>query len=87
MKNIRVFFYLKIFSFCGLIRNFAGRTGPSRKHAYINLIPLNPTFIYEIWGLPGCTLFVLFKLKNIDCEYSLEPPRRGGSNEYQQSMF
>ena len=26
-------------------------------------------------------------LKNIDCEYSLEPPRRGGSNEYPQSMF
>ena len=24
---------------------------------------------------------------NIDCEYSLEPPRRGGSNEYPQSMF
>ena len=26
-------------------------------------------------------------LKNIDCGYSLEPPRRGGSNEYPQSMF
>ena len=25
--------------------------------------------------------------QNIDCWYSLEPPRRGGSNEYQQSMF
>ena len=25
--------------------------------------------------------------KNIDCEYSLEPPRRGGSNKYLQSMF
>ena len=25
--------------------------------------------------------------KNIDCGYSLEPPRRGGSNEYPQSMF
>ena len=24
---------------------------------------------------------------NIDCGYSLEPPRRGGSNEYSQSMF
>ena len=23
----------------------------------------------------------------IDCGYSLEPPRRGGSNEYPQSMF
>ena len=25
--------------------------------------------------------------ENIDCGYSLEPPRRGGSNEYPQSMF
>ena len=25
--------------------------------------------------------------KNIDCWYSLEPPWRGGSNEYPQSMF
>ena len=25
--------------------------------------------------------------QNIYCGYSLEPPRRGGSNEYPQSMF
>ena len=25
--------------------------------------------------------------QNIDCKYSLEPPHRGGSNEYPQSMF
>ena len=25
--------------------------------------------------------------KNIDCGYSLEPPRRGGSNEYPQFMY
>ena len=25
--------------------------------------------------------------QNIDCGYSLEPPRRGGSNEYPQCMF
>ena len=25
--------------------------------------------------------------QNIDCGYSLEPPRWGGSNEYSQSMF
>ena len=25
--------------------------------------------------------------QNIDCGYSLEPPRRGVSNEYPQSMF
>ena len=25
--------------------------------------------------------------QNIDCGYSLEPPQRGGSNKYPQSMF
>ena len=25
--------------------------------------------------------------QNIDCGYSLQSPRRGGSNEYPQSMF
>ena len=25
--------------------------------------------------------------QNIDCGYTLEPPCRGGSNEYTQSMF
>ena len=25
--------------------------------------------------------------QNMDCGYSLEPPQRGGSNEYPQSVF
>ena len=29
----------------------------------------------------------LISAQNIDCGYSLEPPRQGGSNEYPQSMF
>ena len=32
-------------------------------------------------------IFVYISAQNIDCGYSLEPPRRGGSNEYPQSMF
>ena len=32
-------------------------------------------------------IFFLFLLKNIDCGYSLEPPRRGGSNEYPNLCF
>ena len=31
-------------------------------------------------------IFLIFA-QNIDCGYTLEPPRRGGSNEYRQSMF
>ena len=29
----------------------------------------------------------LIVAQNIDCGYTLEPPRRGGSNEYSKSMF
>ena len=31
-------------------------------------------------------IFLIFA-QNIDCGFTLEPPRRGGSNEYPQSMF
>ena len=31
--------------------------------------------------------FFHISAQNIDCGCSLEPPRRGGSNMYQQSMF
>ena len=31
-------------------------------------------------------IFLIFA-QNRDCGYMLEPPRRGGSNEYPQSMF
>ena len=49
--------------------------------------PHKPHFCIVKLGLQGYTLFILFLLENIDCGYSLEPPRRGGSNEYPQSMF
>ena len=32
-------------------------------------------------------IFFHISAQNIDCGYSLEPPRRGGSNEYPQSML
>ena len=32
-------------------------------------------------------IFFNISAQNIDCGYSLEPPQRGGSNEYPQSMF
>ena len=31
--------------------------------------------------------FFHISAQKIDCGYSFEPPRRGGSNEYQQSLF
>ena len=32
-------------------------------------------------------IFFHITAQNIDCGYSLEPPRRSGSNEYPQTMF
>ena len=49
-----------------------------------NVEPLKPHLLYVV--KLGFTLFFLFLLKT-DCGYSLGLPRRGGSNEYPQSMF
>ena len=56
-----------------------------RKHASSNIMKISP---------PKTESFLIKKsdiihisAQNIDCEYTLEPPRRGGSNEYPQSMF
>ena len=36
--------------------------------------------------LKSFDIFLIFA-QNIDCGHTLEPPRRGGSNEYPQSML
>ena len=48
---------------------------------------LKPHFYIVKLGFTGVYIIFLISAKNIDCGYSLEPPRRGGSNEYPQSMF
>ena len=59
----------------------------SSKTYLYNFEPFKP-YLYKVnWDLQECALFFLFMLKNIDCGYSLELPRRCGSNEYPQSMF
>ena len=58
-----------------------------RKHTYSNtcilkiLPPKNENF-----QIKNSDTFHI-SAQNIDCGYLLEPPRRGGSNEYPQSMF
>ena len=58
---------------------------PLRKHASSNilkiLLPKNENFQIKFFDI-----FHIYA-QNIDCGYALEPPRRGGSNEYPQSMF
>ena len=52
-----------------------------------NVYPLEPHFYIAKLEYAEVYLFFLFLLQNIDCGYSLEPSRRGGSNVYPQSMF
>ena len=68
-----------------------------------DFIHVNSTVHYENTPMQKCRKFHLQKtekknqiktsdifhisVQNIDCGYSLEPPRWGGSNEYPQSMF
>ena len=56
-----------------------------RKQAYSIILkilpPKNEKFQIKI------LIFFLVCAQNIDCGYSLEPPRRGGSNEYHNLCF
>ena len=52
-----------------------------------NFDPLKPHVYIVKLGFTGVYIIFLISAQNIDCGYSLEPPRRGGSNEYPQSMF
>ena len=55
------------------------------KHAYSNILKnLQPK--KENFQIKNSDIFHI-SAQNIDCGYSLEPPRRGGSNKYPQSMF
>ena len=57
---------------------------PLRKHAYSNILKILPQKT-KIFRLKKSDFFYI-SAQNIDCRYSLEPPRRGGSNGYPQSM-
>ena len=58
---------------------------PLRKQAYSNILkilpPKNENFQIKILN------FFYMSAQNIDCGYTLEPPRRGGSNEYHNLCF
>ena len=69
------------------IRFYFNRGGRDWKYsiAYSNILkilpPKNENFQIKI------LIFFQISPQNVDCGYSLEPPRQGGSNEYPQSMF
>ena len=52
------------------------------------LFKYKDNFTSENWKFTGKKTDIFhISAQNIDCGYSLEPPRRGGSNEYPESMF
>ena len=57
------------------------------KTCLYNVDPLKPHFYIVKLGFTGVYIIFLISSKNINCGYSLEPPHRGSSNEYSQSMF
>ena len=56
-----------------------------RKHAYSNILKILQ-LKKEKFQIKNSDIFHI-SARNMDCGYSLEPPRRGGSNEHPQSMF
>ena len=57
------------------------------KTCLYNFDPFKPHFYIVKLGFTGVYIIFLISAQNIDCVYSLEPPRWGGSNEYPQSIF
>ena len=72
----------QVFHFCQSNSHFT----ITKTRLYI-FYPLKPHFYIVKLGFTGVYIIFLISAQNIDSGYSLEPPRRGGSNEYPQSMF
>ena len=70
-----------------------GFDGASEEHFIMktcihNFTPLRAYFyiVIHVLGFRVIYIIFLFLLRNIDCGYSLEQPRRGDFNEYPQSI-
>ena len=57
----------------------------AQKQAYLNILNILPPKT-ESYQEKNSDVFHISD-QNIDCGYSLEPPRRGGSNEYHNLCF
>ena len=68
------------------IQPFKGSMHITKTYLY-NFDPLKPHFHIIKLGFTGVYIIFLISTQKHRLWYSLEPPRRGGSNEYQQSIF
>ena len=64
-------------------------SGPNKTITKTRLFKYAENFTTKKWKFSDkkIQIFFIFLIKIIDCGYALEPPRRGGSNAYPQSMF
>ena len=69
-----------------LHRSVVERTDTQLSSHYANM-PVHYENIKMIFLWIKKIKYFLIFAQNIDCGYTLEPPQRGGSNEYPQSMF
>ena len=64
----------------------SGKGYTLRKHAYSKILKILPPK-NETFQIKNSKYFFHIFAQNINCGYSLETPRRGGSNEYPQSIL
>ena len=57
------------------------------KTCLYNFDPFEPHFYIEKLGFTRVYIIYLISAQNINCGYSLQPPHRGGSNEYNNLCF
>ena len=67
--------------------NVASPLGVLTKTCLYNFDPLKPHFYIVKLGFTGVYIILLISAQNIDIVFSLESPRRGGSNEYHNLCF
>ena len=71
---------------CEMLRHIQHmHQGPLRKQAYSNILKISPPK-NEKFQIKNSDILHI-SAQNIDCGYWLEPPQRGSSNEYTQSVF
>ena len=79
------FFFFSFFFYYGITKLSIFAALSFRKHAYSTILKILPPK-NENFQIKNPDIFHI-SAQNIDCGYALELPRRGGSNEYLQSMF
>ena len=87
MRTANAQISLRVCTFCPGHGFYSSMLLHITKTCLSNSDPFKPHFYIVKLGFTGVYNIFHISAQNIDCGCSLEPPRRGGSNEYPQSMF